>query len=63
MECEIQTPPSNVFDTLGNRGTSFPNLQCPIETATIICPLILQEGEENVLLLETGQFLLMPCER
>jgi hypothetical protein len=62
MFCQIQTPPPNLFSTSGNRGTAFPNLDCPVETATKICPLIIQEGEENILFLETGDFLILPCE-
>lgn len=62
MVCQIETPPSDVFVTTGNRGHYFPNLDCPIEESTIICPLIVQEGQENVLLLETGDFLIIPCQ-
>jgi hypothetical protein len=62
MECKLHSPPPDLFVTTGNRGTLFPNLDCPIETAVRICPLIIQEGEEYVLYLETGDFLLMPCD-
>lgn len=62
MDCQIENAPSTLFVATGNRGISFPNLNCPIETAVKICPLVIQEGEEYVLYLETGDFLLMPCE-
>jgi hypothetical protein len=62
MNCQIRNLPPNEIVTSGNLGTKFPSSLCPLQEAVDICPLTLQEGEEYILELETGDFLIMPCD-
>lgn len=59
--CQLKIPSTTLVTTTGNRGTSFPYLVCPVKPLDP-CPLLIQEGENNILYLETGEFLLMPCD-
>ena len=63
MQCPANIPVPNLFITSGNRGNTFPVYDCPIETAVKICPLVLQEGEDAVLYLETGNFIAILCSK